>query len=939
MPIDAEPQIRITTKLGAQTDTSFDNPFIISTAQCTEGISKPYFIDVVLISPTAITIDKFEMLNTVASVFFRSEFKGDKFYIRRKGVFESFGRDQRLRREGAPNLKTFYGRIVPACKLMDQEVIFRTFQRMTVLDIINRCFAKFNARDLSHYLDTSKVDASQFPVLEYCVQFGESTLNFVSRLMAASGISYFFDHERDGELETMVLRNGPIAASDFKRCINSNNDVFFIEKTATLAKFNRQYSFPSNIVSIGAFNQVVPTRPIQSGDVSLSGIKPESSFRGETFPYPFLTNNQSARTFAETNREISEANASMIKAISKNATFGAGKIFQTTDVTIEDRDKNGAFLITDVSAHAYERGFLSALGPDLFTLFVDDLVPAPVRAFAGESIDSANPDLASAMAAAGLNNYTKAWLQGAGPGGSGAPPVKSGHTNVVASVDFNHGTTTSTSVTSTSGVNPGAYFFAGAVAYLTALISPNTTVFQHVLNVIADILEIFVEILKFIGILIALPILAIFALVLLIQGKNPTAFIDDVTKKMNKSTNDIKEAIDKFFKPKAADYSNSVVAIPLNEDVVKINLRLPGGVKPIAHGPHLATVVGDIGVSQSNGDISADALGRVRVRFPWDRHVAPANPNSGDQDAPQFGTSDNTCWPRVSQGWAGQGFGAQFLPRIGDEVIVEFLDGDPDQPIITGRVYNARGTNHPNLPFPGDRKVPAPVNKPDDLVNLFTTKTAEFNRSGIKTRSVPSTDEKGAPLDEGFHLLRFDDSRGSEQYLMRSQWRMDVTTLGSYYDTTHWFRHLTIGHYDTKTNKCWGDYRIKVFNDHDLHVGDARDPASGSLHALFEGNYELRVKKSTELALDGGCHISVGDKGVFTVHAGTIVLDAKTNITLSVGGSSIVITPGMVFISPPNTLSVPGPAVPAIPAGVHEPHPPFPADPGESLQPPSDPPS
>ena len=87
-------------------------------------------------------------------------------------------------------------------------------------------------------------------------------------------------------------------------------------------------------------------------------------------------------------------------------------------------------------------------------------------------------------------------------------------------------------------------------------------------------------------------------------------------------------------------------------------------------GPQTAVVVGPAGE-----EIFTDKYGRVKVQFHWDR--------DGKKD------ENSSCWIRVSQPWAGKGWGGVSLPRIGQEVIVDFLEGDPDQPIITGRVYNA----------------------------------------------------------------------------------------------------------------------------------------------------------------------------------------------------------------------------------------------------------
>ncbi|MGX8249174.1 type VI secretion system tip protein TssI/VgrG, partial [Escherichia coli] len=95
--------------------------------------------------------------------------------------------------------------------------------------------------------------------------------------------------------------------------------------------------------------------------------------------------------------------------------------------------------------------------------------------------------------------------------------------------------------------------------------------------------------------------------------------------------------------------------------------------RPIVKGPQTALVVGPKGE-----EIWTDQYGRVKVHFYWDRH---------DQS-----NENSSCWIRVSQSWAGKNWGSMQIPRIGQEVIVSFLEGDPDRPIITGRVYNAEQT-------------------------------------------------------------------------------------------------------------------------------------------------------------------------------------------------------------------------------------------------------
>src|SRR6202044_3492652 len=91
--------------------------------------------------------------------------------------------------------------------------------------------------------------------------------------------------------------------------------------------------------------------------------------------------------------------------------------------------------------------------------------------------------------------------------------------------------------------------------------------------------------------------------------------------------------------------------------------------KPMVQGPQTAIVCG-----KSGEEIWTDKYGRVMVKFHWDRH------SNADENS--------SCWIRVSQIWAGKGWGGIFIPRVGQEVIGEFLEGDPDRPIITGRVYN-----------------------------------------------------------------------------------------------------------------------------------------------------------------------------------------------------------------------------------------------------------
>ena len=150
--------------------------------------------------------------------------------------------------------------------------------------------------------------------------------------------------------------------------------------------------------------------------------------------------------------------------------------------------------------------------------------------------------------------------------------------------------------------------------------------------------------------------------------------------------------------------------------------------QPIVHGPQTAVVVGPEGK-----EIDIDDHGRVKVQFHWDRH------GSNDENS--------SCRLRVSQAWAGKGWGAFFFPRIGHEVIVEFLEGNPDRPIITGAVYN--GENKPPIELP-----------------------TNDTQSGMRTQSTPMGKGKG------FNELRFEDNAGREQIYIHAEKDMD-TEIGN----------------------------------------------------------------------------------------------------------------------------------------------------------------
>lgn len=190
--------------------------------------------------------------------------------------------------------------------------------------------------------------------------------------------------------------------------------------------------------------------------------------------------------------------------------------------------------------------------------------------------------------------------------------------------------------------------------------------------------------------------------------------------------------------------------------------------KPIVQGPQTAVVVGP-----SGEEIFTDEHGRVKLQFFWDRY-GKKNENS-------------SCWVRVSQLWAGKTWGGIHIPRMGQEVIVEFMEGDPDRPIVTGRVYN------------GDQTPPyaLPANK---------------TQSGIKSRS--SQGGSGANFNE----IRFEDKKGSEQVYIHAEKNQDNVVEND--ETT------SVGH--DRTEDVGHDEKITIGNNRTEKVGVNEDITIGS---------------------------------------------------------------------------------------------------------------
>ena len=248
--------------------------------------------------------------------------------------------------------------------------------------------------------------------------------------------------------------------------------------------------------------------------------------------------------------------------------------------------------------------------------------------------------------------------------------------------------------------------------------------------------------------------------------------------------------------------------------------------KPIVEGPQPAVVVG-----QAGQEIWTDEYGRVRVQFFWDRE--------GKRD------ESSSCFVRVAQIWAGSGWGGMHLPRIGHEVIVDFLEGDPDRPIIVGRVYNA--DNMPPYELPANQ-----------------------TQSGIKSRSSVG----GGP--DNFNELRFEDKKGQEEVYLQAEKDHNVHVKNNQSHNVIKNRSASVG----------GDDSVSV---------------SGNRSVSVTGNLSVTVSGKGGKAP----HSSLSVTGKHNVHASdTIDMDAPTHVKFVCGGSSITIEPGKITISAGGGASV-----------------------------------
>lgn len=255
-------------------------------------------------------------------------------------------------------------------------------------------------------------------------------------------------------------------------------------------------------------------------------------------------------------------------------------------------------------------------------------------------------------------------------------------------------------------------------------------------------------------------------------------------------------------RPGAARYANTVTCVPASVPWRPARETR----RPLVPASQTAVVVGPAGE-----EIYPDFHGRIKVQFHWDR-VGQENEHS-------------SCWVRVAQGWAGPGWGSVFIPRIGMEVVVTFLEGDPDRPLVVGCVYN--GQNHVPYELP-----------------------AEKTKSTIKSNSSPTTG--------GYNEIRFEDKAGAEQVYVQAE--RDHDTLVKHDQT------LTVGRHRTK-----------------LIEGRERNTIVKDRMTTVQGNESKEVMLNQDVAVRGpsGATLQVDQHYHATADEGMVLTVGKTTVTLT----------------------------------------------------------
>jgi type VI secretion system secreted protein VgrG len=256
--------------------------------------------------------------------------------------------------------------------------------------------------------------------------------------------------------------------------------------------------------------------------------------------------------------------------------------------------------------------------------------------------------------------------------------------------------------------------------------------------------------------------------------------------------------------------------------------------KPQAQGLCSATVVGPPGA-----EIHTDEFGRVRVQFPWDRE--------GKND------DNSSCWMRVSQGWAGAGYGMFMLPRVGQEVLIAFLDGDPDQPIVAGRAFNGKEL--------------VPYKLPDNM-------------------TVSTWKSSSSPGGAGYNEIKYEDKAGMELVYMQAQ--RDLNQLVKRDEVERTLRNKLSTVAGNEDNVVKGVRKQLVEGSDHVHVKlDQMEKVDGSVSLTVQINRDEKVGLNHALEAGAQIHIKAGM---------TLVLEAGLRLTIKGPGGFIDINPAGIDI-------------------------------------------
>ena len=641
--------------------------------------------------------------------------------------------------------------LMPSLWWLTHRYSSRIFQNQTVKDIITRVLTDGGIP--SDRFDLSRL-TKDYPVREYTVQYRETDLNFISRLMEYEGIFYFFEQSKDKHVLVLAEKNSDCAPIPDDPALPYQPPTGLQTESEHIWRFRTMAAIRPSVVVLNDYNFENP--PLNLLAKADNGFLPGLVFSD----FPGEYQNQARGTaLAKLRAEEFEASLWTYVGMSNCRRLAPGRKFKLTDHPW--KDLNGEFLVTAVTHEGKEATHRTTSGTNGRTRSLDARVHQSLLA----ARNDVNPAIASL--AEGL-------LQIATRLGAGDPTANRALTQWL----------------------------------------------YHAGQVVRD-----------------LPSAA------LASGANPLEWLS------------IPNLISDLAPGSTVDFDAPVYECRF-ECLVSERPFRPSRVTPWpVIGTQTARVVGPPGE-----EIHVDKYGRVKVQFNWDLQ--------GNEDGnPKLHGADSSCWMRVCQGWAGGQYGIMFIPRVGQEVVVDFLEGNPDQPIVIGRVFN------------------------NDLM-------PPYELPKFKTRSVIKTQSsKGGG---GCNEIRFEDLKGKEQLFIQAQRQMDTLVKAGHFHTAGGY-HLLVG--GEKDGQLYGEYRQKVFKAKHVHV-------KGEQRTWIEDKESHSVDKDQAIKIGGARSLSVsGDLAdaisknhkhqvteTYHCEANSIKLEG-CQIEITAGGNSIVLCDSGIFIN------------------------------------------